>query len=1340
MNRMNMRNCCFLLVFLVSSLYTYAQKQLIYHNSFNDSTINSAWKVLDLDGITSPNPLGYNNPYGSEIVDYCLGYGASDTLNKRILTPSFQIQDNFFVEFYSKSEFYLYYLGHKELSLWATTNIQDTLWEGSFDSLGIVNSDGFNIFNLSDYANQSIRLGFKIIGQLNTPNPTKRPFGVDDFSICQKTSNAYIPDSCFRAYLQAEIPEAFIGDSLNVFHPSCVERKRIDKPGSCIESLAGINYFPGLRTLKVPYNQIYDLPVLKMNYIDTFLVNNNYLKYIPDINWCKYIDYSYNFAKNIPEYFNQTVSLFNAHSNLIYDCFLGSNRFAFGSLRNNIFAHRTCCVYYDMLFDAANYFPHPLGLPIPSCSQEVAFIRGRIYFDSNDNNIYDSTDITVPGYQINLSPGTNSFPWSTGIYSFQVPPGQIHIDISNLPNGIICENPLDTLIIDDQYMVYDFRLTQPTPYHDLELNIISPVQTLNPTTWSTIRVKNNGPFTESFTAKIAKPNFTDFVNIADYTVENDTLIWSSTIAPFQTLNLPFQLQLEDTLANNFTDILGQLYCSTDLNLSNNIDSSSIFYLVIINPEVINNPPNGFPYDPNNKLVYPSVVDSGYADYFTYNINFENIGTANATHVLVNDLLPPQLDVSTFEFLGSTHPCFYDFGLDSLIRFSFYPIQLTPTALNPDSSHGSFWFRIKPRVPLNYGDTIYNKASIIFDTQAPIQTNYATITVDDSRVAEFEPFLSTNICTGDSIVFIDKSSSMPISWEWTFEGGTISTSTQRFPSVKFENPGSFSVQLITHWNNNKSDTLIKFNYIHVHSAPNVAITITPSAAVCHGDSIILKSTIPGQHYNWSNGMTNDSLVIMTSDTISLTLIDEFGCVGNSDEVYTSILDLPTPHVITESTSICQNDSAALTLENSYNNIQWSNGSNNDTIIIGSGIFEVQVIDEYGCIGIDSITIVEYPPIELSLSGNLSVCAGDSAIVIANPGHSNYSWSDGASGQTRIFTEPGIYALTVADAYGCESSDSIQINIYNNPIFTLLGDSIFCAGTESFLSISEEFDSYYWSTGSNLNYTQVNDLDSLSITVINSNGCETTKNIEIIELQNPVISIVGDTLFCEGNQTELTVIGEYSEVVWADGDTRFTISAMQAGEYSVTATGANGCTSYTAINIIESASPIVSIISPLPSNICSNDPAALPLVGEPIGGQFTGNGVVESSFYATQASIGINVISYTYTDNNGCQSTIRDSILVDICAGINQLNDENFEFSIYPNPASNTLYIDFKKELISISKIQLRNAIGQLITAFEHPKYVNNSILSIDLTSIPNGIYFLSFKSGEREFTSKLIIQN
>jgi len=79
-------------------------------------------------------------------------------------------------------------------------------------------------------------------------------------------------------------------------------------------------------------------------------------------------------------------------------------------------------------------------------------------------------------------------------------------------------------------------------------------------------------------------------------------------------------------------------------------------------------------------------------------------------------------------------------------------------------------------------------------------------------ADFEAS-QTNIVEGESVGFTDMSANSPTSWNWTFDGGTPAISNQQNPTVTYDEPGEYDVELVV-TNEAGNDTEVKEGYISV----------------------------------------------------------------------------------------------------------------------------------------------------------------------------------------------------------------------------------------------------------------------------------------------------------------------------------------------------------------------------------------------------------------------------------------------------------------------------------------------------------------------------------------------
>jgi len=97
------------------------------------------------------------------------------------------------------------------------------------------------------------------------------------------------------------------------------------------------------------------------------------------------------------------------------------------------------------------------------------------------------------------------------------------------------------------------------------------------------------------------------------------------------------------------------------------------------------------------------------------------------------------------------------------------------------------------------------------------------------VADFEAD-NTSILVGQTVNFTDLTANLPSSWEWSFEGGTPATSTDQNPSIVYDSPGTYQVEL-TAYNAYGNDTETKLLYITV-SLPSYCAAGATSAAYEH----------------------------------------------------------------------------------------------------------------------------------------------------------------------------------------------------------------------------------------------------------------------------------------------------------------------------------------------------------------------------------------------------------------------------------------------------------------------------------------------------------------------------
>ncbi len=191
------------------------------------------------------------------------------------------------------------------------------------------------------------------------------------------------------------------------------------------------------------------------------------------------------------------------------------------------------------------------------------------------------------------------------------------------------------------------------------------------------------------------------------------------------------------LGTEITSSASYVAAENDINPENN---TSLLTSVVIGS-----------YDPNDKMeshgpqvVYDDFIASD--EYLYYTIRFQNIGTAEAIFVRIEDELDAQLDESTFQMLRSSHG--YDIErVGAHLEWNFENINLPAEQDDAEGSNGFVYFKIKPKSGYIIDDVIPNAAAIYFDFNAPIITNtfetefiaVETLTVKPAIVTDFKMY-------------------------------------------------------------------------------------------------------------------------------------------------------------------------------------------------------------------------------------------------------------------------------------------------------------------------------------------------------------------------------------------------------------------------------------------------------------------------------------------------------------------------------------------------------------------------------------------------------------------------
>ncbi len=116
-------------------------------------------------------------------------------------------------------------------------------------------------------------------------------------------------------------------------------------------------------------------------------------------------------------------------------------------------------------------------------------------------------------------------------------------------------------------------------------------------------------------------------------------------------------------------------------------------------------------------------------------------------------------------------------------------------------------------------------------------------------------------------------------------------------------------------------------------------------------------------------------------------------------------------------------------------------------------------------------------------------------------------------------------------------------------------------------------------------------------------------------------------------------------------------------------------------------------------------------------------------------GIYTVSLIATSRNGCASSATMTITVDedIDTSVETLLNSD-DLMIYPNPTSDRLTIELE-EAVAVSWV-LFDALGRQLRVQNTPTVEQR--FELDLTNLPDGIYYLSVQVGEQQYVEKVLL--
>lgn len=448
---------------------------------------------------------------------------------------------------------------------------------------------------------------------------------------------------------------------------------------------------------------------------------------------------------------------------------------------------------------------------------------------------------------------------------------------------------------------------------------------------------------------------------------------------------------------------------------------------------------GLSYDPNLKSSSPAGAGSLHKIArdipLEYTIEFQNTGTAPASKVVLLDTIDiSKLQINTIDMQMASHAYRLDILGSNVLRWTFDPIYLPDSGLDQTGSHGFVKFTLMPVSGLPNLTRINNYAEIYFDYNSPVRTNTHFVTIADEPYTLPLPLLvnklsHNNPCYGDEIATANLNVTRgtghyTVLWS---DGNTALTRTDLAAGIYR--------YTVTDWYGFTITDSVKIttptNFSVLDTIQNVLCNAASNGAI----NLFVSGATPNYSYLWNDGSTSKNRSSLDVGTYRLLITDANHCIDS----FTYSITEPTVFSLTESIEEVSCNGAStgsidLTLSGAtpgYSYL-WNDGANNlDRMSLTAGIYTVTITDANGCEKNRSFTITQ--PDELLVNEThtdaSSYGTADGSIDISVSGGTlpyDYSWNSGSSSEDLSGVVANTYSVTVEDANGCITNQSIVVS--------------------------------------------------------------------------------------------------------------------------------------------------------------------------------------------------------------------------------------------------------------------------------------------------------------------------
>jgi len=417
-----------------------------------------------------------------------------------------------------------------------------------------------------------------------------------------------------------------------------------------------------------------------------------------------------------------------------------------------------------------------------------------------------------------------------------------------------------------------------------------------------------------------------------------------------------------------------------------------------------------------------------------------------------------------------------------------------------------------------------------------------------------------------------------------------------------------------------------------------VNLGRDTTLCKGEFITLDAgnSLPGQKYLWSNGSTNQTLVVSGASTYFVRVSN--GKCPVTDTIVIKYISLGAN--LGKDTVLCQDESYIINSSNfepgaSY---LWNTGQTTSFITVKTtGLYSVRVFKAQ-CSVFDTVKVDFLPIDSVNLGPDQIICEGETITINAgNPGQ-KYLWSTGATTQSISVTNPGTYGVTVNNGK-CFRSGSVKLTRekFEDPLTR--SDTSGCQGTSIVLDARNPGASYLWSTGDTTRTITATISNTYTVRV-RKTKCFLVDSIRVNFIPSPVPNLGSDNTLCAGTVDTLDAGNPGAFYYWSTGARTRTITVRKKGTYYVTIS--NGFCSKTDTINVDFYNPLIQSL-PLNTFLCkgADTSGSILTAGQATNYLWYPTGEITKSIKVTVPGI------YRVTLSHPAGCSLIDSTIVELC---------------------------------------------------------------------------------------------